>query len=182
MEVVLDAHEALLSHADPEGWVRTQLEALDGAGSGKIADTPWGRYLMSDAKRKAIYWREVLWALTEEAGAHPEFMKAYGDSLSVTLTGLDGFIAALDRSWDEARALADIEFPRAKSLKGYDDMKEIRTRSKEALKKTAAVFECTAADLAEDIAAVSPAVRALLELVMEFDAAYCRCQTPAGHR
>jgi ATP-dependent helicase/nuclease subunit A len=179
-EVVLDAHAALLSHADPEGWVRAQCRAMELTSLCDAGETMWGRYLMEDARRKAVYWRGALSRLLDEAVSCPEFMKAYGDSLNETLCGLDGLIAALAGSWDAARALAAVPFPKAKSVKGYEDLKETRNKCKDALKKLSAVFESASKDLLEDMSAVGPAVTALLELVLEFDGAYAAAKRRRG--
>lgn len=179
-EVILDAHGALLSHADPEGWIKAHIATLEQTDTADASETVWGRYLMDDARRKAVYWREELIKLLDEAESCPDFKKAYGDSLNISLSGLNDFIEALDIGWDEARAISAVEFPRAKSLKGYDELKEVRTRCKDALKKLTAVFEYASRDLLEDMAAVRPAVTALLDLVLEFDAAYADAKRRRG--
>ncbi len=180
VDVILDTHTALLSHADPQGWVKEHCQALALDGVRDASETVWGRYLMADVKGKARYWRGVLEGLLSDAAACPDFIKAYGDSLEETLEGLDKFIEALDGRWDEARALADIPFPRAKNLKGYEDLKAVRARCKDALKKAAAAFEYASADLLEDMAAVRPAETALLQLVLDFDAAYADAKRRRG--
>jgi ATP-dependent helicase/nuclease subunit A len=63
-------------------------------------------------------------------------------------------------------------FPTAGRVKGYETLKETRTRCRAALKKLAEQFECTSAELLEDMEAVYPAVTELLSLVLEFDRAY----------
>lgn len=180
VDVILDTHTALLSHADPQGWIKEHCQALALEGVRDASETVWGRYLMADVRGKARYWHGVLEGLLAGAVACPDFIKAYGDSLEGTLEGLDAFLEALDGRWDEARALSNVPFPRAKSLKGYEDLKAVRTRCKDALKKAAAVFEYASADLLEDMAAVRPAVTALLQLVLDFDTAYADAKRRRG--
>jgi ATP-dependent helicase/nuclease subunit A len=60
MEVVLDAHAKLKSHADPEAWAETQAKLLDLTGASDVSGTRWGRFLTADSRGKALYWRDVL--------------------------------------------------------------------------------------------------------------------------
>lgn len=173
-DVILDAHTKLLSHADPEAWVNSQIEMLEGRHLSDASETIWGRYLMVEARRKAAYWRDALSKLLSELCVYPEFQKAYGDSVAATLDGIERFIQALGISWDEARVHAAIDFPRPKNVKGYEDLKEIRAKCREAMKKLAIVFECPSEELLSDMNTVRPAVTELLRLVIEFDGAYSR--------
>lgn len=173
IEIVLDAHTRLMSHPDPARWAQEQIRQLDALTKDTdAASTPWGMAIMDQARRAALYWKGVVDALLGEAQAHPDFWKAYGESLECTRRGLENFLAALDRGWDEARRLAEIPFPRAKNVKGYEDLKQIRKRCKEAMEKVADAFECSSGELMEDMMAVRPAVEELLRLVLDFDRAY----------
>ncbi len=179
-DVVLDAHTKLLSHADPALWVTEQLEMLEMNQLQDVSETIWGRYLMEDAQRKASYWYNALRNLTAECTALPDFQKAYGDSLAVTTDGLACFLSALSKGWNAARMHSAIEFPRPKNIKGYEELKEIRTKCRDAMKKTAVLFECQSKELLADMAAVRPAVSALLRLVLDFDDAYARAKKKRG--
>ncbi|SHH95285.1 DNA helicase/exodeoxyribonuclease V, subunit A [Sporobacter termitidis DSM 10068] len=179
-EIVLETYAKLQSHAAPQKWAEEQLEALDTGALRDASETVWGRFLMDDARKKALYWRGVMRRLRSETTAHPDFEKAYGDSIGATLDGLELFASALSRTWDEARGCANVDFPRAKNVKGYEDLKEIRTKCRDALKKLAAVFECASEGLLEDMAAVRPAVTELLKLVLEFDKAYAEAKKKRG--
>ena len=172
IEIVLDAHTKLQSHVHPEKWVNTQNSQLELSEYKDASETVWGQLLMTDAREKVRYWRRVLSNILAEAACSPDFIKAYGGSLAATIDSLDGFIRALGNSWDEARLCGDILFPRAGSVKGYEDLKDIRKRCRAAIKKITAVFEYTSAQLFEDMDAVRPAANALLNLVLEFDRAY----------
>jgi ATP-dependent helicase/nuclease subunit A len=111
VEVILDAHAKLKSHADPEGWAGAHLEALRLKDAADASETLWGRYLMADARDKAAYWRGVLSGLLTEAAAHPDFLKAYGGSVAATADSLGAFLGALDTGWDAARACAQFRSP-----------------------------------------------------------------------
>jgi ATP-dependent helicase/nuclease subunit A len=171
-DVILDAHTKLLSHADPSRWVAGQLDVLEENAPRDASDTIWGRYLMEDTKRKAVYWRGVMEKLLSECSLYPDFEKAYGGSIAATVDGLNCFVQALDCGWDAARDCSAIDFQRPKNVKGCEELKEIRTKCREAMKKVTAVFECASAELLADMDAVRPVVTELLRLVLDFDALY----------
>lgn len=178
--IILETHAKLQSHANPDKWVEDQLEALDTGSLGEVSRTVWGRFLMDDASKKAAYWLGVMRQLRDEMTIHPDLDKAYGTSVDATIDGLKQLASALSRSWDEARSCAAVDFPRPKSVKGYEDLKEIRLRCKDALKKLASLFECASADLLEDMEAVRPAVTELLNLVLEFDRDFAEAKKKRG--
>ncbi len=171
-DIILDAHGKLLSHADPARWVANQLETLEQTSPGDVSETIWGRYLMEDARRKASYWRDVMENLLSDYSLNPEFVAAYGGSISATIESIECFVKALGNSWDAARESANVDFPRPKNIKGYDELKEIRKRCRETMKKITAVFEYSSAELLSDMDKVRPVVTELLRLVLDFDEAY----------
>jgi ATP-dependent helicase/nuclease subunit A len=179
-DIVLDAHTKLLSHADPSRWVAEQLEILGTNSARDVSETVWGRYLMDEALRKSTYWRGVMQELFSGCERYPEFQKAYGGSLAATIDSLDCFIQALHNSWDDARSFAAINFFRPKNVPGFEELKEIRTRCREAMKKVASVFECTSEELLADMETVKPVVTELLHMVLDFDDAYGRAKKKRG--
>jgi ATP-dependent helicase/nuclease subunit A len=92
--------------------------------------------------------------------------------VAATADSLGAVLCALDTGWDAARACAQFSFPRAGSVRGYEEEKAVRARCKAALKKLTELFACASAELVEDMEAVRPAVEELLGLVLEFDRAY----------
>jgi ATP-dependent helicase/nuclease subunit A len=181
-EIVLDAHTKLMSHPDPAAWTEAQIRQLESLDASVDAGkTMWGAVLMGQARRTAAYWQEALSALIDDAAAaQPDFLAAYGESLEATCQGIECFLDALERGWDAARDASKIPFPRAKSLKGYDELKQIRIQCKDAMKKMAEMFECTSAELMEDMAAVRPATAELLRLVLDFDSQYAALKRRRG--
>ena len=179
-QIVLEAHAKLQSHADPEAWILGQIAALGAEAPRDASETVWGAFLMDDARKKSVYWLRVLCGLAEEIAGYPDLEKAYGASIGASCAGLEGFVAALGRSWDEAAAGADIPFPKAKAISGYDDLKEQRTKCRNAIRKVADLFRYTSKDLLEDMASATPAVTALLELVQQFDRAYALAKRKAS--
>lgn len=179
-EVVLDAHSKLKSHAEPEMWIQTQLNMLECTDGQDVSETLWGRYLLTETHRQVLYWHFALNRLLEDMRGCPDFEKAYGASVTASLSSLDAFVQALELNWDAARTSATIEFPRAKNIKGYDDLKARRVKCRDALKKIAIVFEYSSAELLEDMIEVHPAAAALLRLLIDFDDAFAEAKKKRG--
>ena len=127
---------------------------------------------MQRAESAARYWDEKLYKVLEEGGDYPDFLASYGESLTVTRACVHAFLSGLRKSWDEAAINSVIAFPRAKPLRGCDDLKEMRTRCKKELDKVTGPFRRMSEGYLTDMRAVSPAVEELLSLVLDFDAAY----------
>lgn len=168
----LDTHTKLQSHPYPEKWVKEQLAELRLDGVTDVSQTVWGGILMQRAESSARYWQEKLYKILEGGGDYPDFMAAYGESLTVTLSCVRAFLSGLRNSWDEAAINSVIAFPRAKPLRGCDDLKEMRTRCKKELDKVTGPFRRMSEGYFADMRAVAPAVEELLFLVLDFDAAY----------
>ena len=171
-ETVLSIHAKLQSVPDLKSWAEWNTRIMELEGITDVIGTTWGKYLMRKAESIARFRRDEMLLLLEQAKAHGDFYAAYGASMEATVTGIRMFIDALSDSWDEARRHAIIEFPRPKAIKGYEDLKDIRTRCKEAMKKCASVFECSSSEQMEDMRAAAPAMAALLKLITDFDHAY----------
>ena len=141
VNIVLDTHGKILSHPDPEKWVIEQIDMLKSLDlSTDAAKTVWGKQICSRARSLAEYWRDQMEKLISEVKELPDLDKAYGQSINVTYTCLQKFCTALDESWNMARACSKIEFPRAKSISGYDDIKAIRNKCKKAMERLPDMF------------------------------------------
>ena len=180
--IVLDAYSKLRSDPEPQAWIETQINNLSLLGISDASETAWGAHLMEKARRTAEFWHGEMNGAREEMRALPEFDTAYGASFEATIADIGLFLKALDVSWDEARRCSAIDFSRVrpKNISEYDDLKAIRIRCREAMKKIAAVFGCTSEENIEDMHAVAPAMTALMRLIMEFDEAYLRQKRKRG--
>ncbi|MDR1217249.1 MAG: helicase-exonuclease AddAB subunit AddA, partial [Oscillospiraceae bacterium] len=170
-DIVLDVYSRLQSHPYPDRWVAAQLDRLNFGNVSDAAETVWGAAVMDDARRAARHWLGVMRGLFGEMEDHPDFMKAYGRSVAVTIAGIEGFLAAMDKGWDAARARARVEFPPAR-VSGYDELKDVRKRCSKGMKKVAETFAYSSAELLEDMAATAPVISELLRLTLDFAAAY----------
>ena len=174
MEVALDVHQKLLSHAAPEQWAMAQVRALDVAGLQDASETIWGKELLCEARVAADYWYREMATAQAELLDDERFYKAYGPAWGEALDGLSRFLAGTEQSWDAASAALPVSFPRANPVKGeeYDRFKHLWRRCKEAIPKLAAPFDLPSAELFEDMAAVRPVLTALVELVLDMERAY----------
>ncbi|MCL2843409.1 MAG: exodeoxyribonuclease V subunit beta [Oscillospiraceae bacterium] len=174
LDTVLDVYHKLRSHPYPDQWAAERLAELTTTGLIDAGETPWGAYLLDGAAHAADYWLREMAAAKEEFLGDSIFDKAYGPSWDETLGGLARFVVAAKKGWDEATAASEIPFPRPKPVSGseYDAYKDLRRRCKSAMDKLTAGFGLSSADLFEDIAAVRPALTALIALVQDLDRAY----------
>jgi len=181
-KAVLDLHTKMQSHPYPAKWAAQQLSALAISGNGDAGDTVWGRELMDSAKRTVSYWFSSLggiWrSLNADAQENLPLLSAYGDSMDTTMDALRRLLRSLDGSWDGAREALPIPFPRLKPLKNYafDDRKAAFTAARDACRKAVdalcAVFEAPSEKLLGELLLTAPAMKALINLTLEFDRQY----------
>ncbi len=182
VSVLLDTHRKLLSHPSPEKWVRRQLAALELDGVTDAGETVWGRSLLQDTARDAAYWLAALRKALEDAGNDEKFRKSYGQGMEVTAAGLEAFLTALGGSWDGAReALTGVEFPRARGgAPGFEREIAVRNACKEWAGKLTEIFWDDSQKALDDMRAMAPVLRALLETVLSFDGRFTELKRKRG--
>lgn len=183
-DLVLEVHEKLQSHAYPDRWLaenETQWETLrDGAGA--FDDTIYARTLLANLARKAGHWERLLTAAVGQMAGCEALEKHYAGRFSQTAECFGSLRAAAERGdWEEtAEAARAVEFPRLGTVRGDDGgdlkirMKKLWDGCKEETKKLRELLDVTGAEAMEDLAAVAPAMCALLRLTGNFAAAYRR--------
>ena len=98
--------------------------------------------------------------------------------MDTTMDALRRLLRSLDGSWDGAREALPIPFPRLKPLKNYafDDRKAAFTAARDACRKAVdalcAVFEAPSEKLLGELLLTAPAMKALINLTLEFDRQY----------
>ena len=175
--LVLTLYDRIQSHPRPEEWAREQREALS-APHADASETPWGQEILFSAAQTAIYWAGQLYALLTLMACSGDMMKAYGKSVSESADALRAFAMLCAKGWDAAREALPIPFPRLGSLRKPDapELAEYVKARRDSCKKAAAKLEtalgATSAKLLSDMERTAPAMRALLTLVADFDAAF----------
>ncbi len=181
-DITLDIHRRIQAHPDPARWLREQAAAFDLADVKDVGKTAWGQLLMEDAKSQTEYWRQQMVGtldILQESG-DDALIGAYAESINGTLDSLDDFLAALDRRWDSAQALCDIQFPtlgrsrKIQDKEAQNRVKAIRDKCKKSMAKLAKRFESGSRELLEDLEAVREPVNQLFRLVQDLQDAYGR--------
>lgn len=186
VQIVLDVRGRVQSHPDPAAWLAGQAAAFGRGTAVDAGETPWGRLLLEDARRQAVYWAGRMAYALERTACDPNLSANYGPTISETIEGLRRFIGGAAAGWDDARACLPIPFPTAGRKKMPDcpeeaeEVKGIRAACKKRMEKLAERFADGSAALLEDLEAVAPAVRALFDLVEDFEAAYAAEKTRRG--
>lgn len=186
VQIVLDISNRVQSHPDPERWLREQGSVWDLEGVTDMAQTPWGKLLLADARRQAQWCHAQLVRALELTGEDELLQGNYAPSLSASLEGVERFLEAA--SWDEGVACLPIAFPAVgrKKKRVYDvspmeeeratqlaeRVKAIRLRCKKRLEKVSQLLEGDSASLREELSQSRPAVQALMELVIDVQRAY----------
>ena len=186
MDIVLDVRNRVQSHPDPERWLKEQQEVFALRGVADVGDTPWGRLLLTDARRQADYWAGRMAGLLELAQGDETLAKAYGPSLQATMNGLLALSAAAEQGWDKTVERVQVDFPRLGAARNVEDgaaqerIKFLRNQCKKRLGKLAELFSDGSAGLLEDMEAVYPAIRGLFDLVRDFEVAYTALKRKRG--
>ena len=188
VQIALDVFRRLQSHPDPAQWLREQKAVWTLDGMDDLAETPWGALLLADARRQAAFCRTRLSDALDLCREDELLEDNYALSLEGTLAGLDALLAA--ESWDEAAACLPVPFPaagrkkkrtreispmeEARALRDGEWVKMVRTRCKKLLDHLAEQLEGDSTAGLEELRLSAPAVRALMDLVGDFQAAYAK--------
>ncbi len=177
-DAVLYIHKRAQAQADPAGWLTgRKRDFVLPAGMGP-EDTPWGRVLLEDAGELAQSWLDALRRLRDEIYFDEALEKNYGASLEGTIAALGQLREAAGRGWDSAAACFPIPFPPAGRKKGECDealkarMTALRKRCKAQLNELGERFDLTADQAMDDLRGVGPAMAALLDVTVQFGAAF----------
>ncbi len=170
-EAVLDAYEKLRSHPNPGQWMKNQEELLKLDGVCDLSETLWGQELIEHAKSITEHCISKMKKAYEEMTQHPDMLKAYGDSFQISISDMESFRRELDCGWDAAYNALEIRFPAAR-VRGYEDIKAVRSSCRDLMKKESELFDGPSCDLLEDMRGVAAESCGLYELLRAFDEEY----------
>ena len=187
-QIAMDIFLKVQSHPDPRRWLEEQKALWSLEGIGDLSETPWGALLLEDARRQAAFCRERLVKALNLTAGDELLEQNYAPSISATLEELEELMAA--RTWDEAAEHLPVPFPaagrkkkrsmevspmaEAAAARAGEELKAIRTRCKKLLDRAAEAMEGDTAALLEELSLSRPAVQALMDLVLDFGAAYAK--------
>jgi len=186
VEIALDIFSRVQSHADPARWLMEQRELWELNDINDLTDTSWGALLLEETRRQAGSCHALLEPCLPEIDADELLSQNYGASVRITLDGLKKL--SLAQSWDEAYALMPVEFPkvgakrkRKKDLGPWEEsqaqlsaerVKALRDRCKKTMEKAAEYFTGGSGELLEELKLSSAPMKALIDLVLEFQQAF----------
>ena len=178
--LVLELYAKVQSHAYPERWLadnRASWERFSGEGS--FDETPYAAVLLQSIRRKADYWQTLLRRACGQMTGCEALEKAYLDRFAAVAEAF-GALSAACTGWDAAqKALGGIAFPRLGAVRASagcgalkEQMKKLWDGCKEEYKDLSSLLAVSGAEYREDLAAVAPAMTALLALTERFSQAY----------
>jgi len=172
INVLLDIFRKIQSIAYPNDWIKDKIDKLKLDGITDISETEYGKYLVNRLRNTVSFCRNELENLMTEMEKYTSFKEKYAESTRTIFLQTSALLSSFDVGWDEARRYSSIEFPRPKPIRGHEELKDTRTRCIRELKKCIAELEMSSAEHIRDMKQINPAITALLELLLRFDAAY----------
>ncbi len=175
-DLVLELHAKLQAQPYEDKWLEAQ-RAFWRAVPDKIEDTPYGKILLNEVRRKARHCKNLLQRAAQEMCANDALNQKYAPAFldaSYQLEALDGKTA---EGWDAARGVT-IAFPRLAAVKDSDGgemkarMKGLWDNCKETVKGFAELFAASSDEAVEDLRTMAPAMLALIDLTADFSRRY----------
>ena len=180
LELVLELHDKLQSHADPDKWLqrsREQWEMPEGAFDGTV----YAKELLLDIRRKAEHWERLLISALAQMSDCAAVRKGYAAPFAAAAERFAALREASQSGWENARTAADgLVFPRLGAVKDADGgevkarMKTLWDAGKSEAKDLQSELSVSGEEAMEDLRAVAPAMCALLRLLEDFGEAYRR--------
>ena len=171
--LVPEVHAKLQSHPYPEKWLAQAAEGWRELPQ-RLADSVYGRTIMDDTVRRALYWAGRLeCAARDMEGCQPVF-DAYADRFLEAAAQLREYETAAQKGWDEMSRV-DVTFRKLGAVRGEENgdskaaAKAVWDKCKAAVKKLSAPYQTAESELLDDLRAIAPAMEALLELTADFD-------------
>ena len=177
--LVLKLHEKMQSHARPEKWAREQVALLN-SGETDLARTPWGREILERVGASAEYWADEMECALKAMSGYPEIYKAYANSFSQTADEIRELSRCTRLGWDKTRECLPVSFPKLGALRNSpapevsDFVKARRGACKDAMKRFSEMLYAPSDKLLSEMALTAPAMQALLQLTLDFDAAFSK--------
>ena len=176
--LVLEQYGKLQSHAWPERWLTESAAFWQSlaAETVRFDDTPYAAVLLEEVCRKSGHWAKLLRAEAAAMTGCAALEKGYQDRFYQAAEQLEALAeTARSAGWDAAgERAASLVFPKLGAVKDADGgeqklrAKGVWEGAKAAVKSLCGLLDVTASQAVEDLAAVAPAMLALLRLTGEF--------------
>ena len=173
VEVLLTLYKKLQSSPNPNNWVKKQIDKqMNIANINDISEIDFGAYMLNRLKRIIGYCQAELLNLRTLMTQHSEFENKYAESVDSVIEQIYPLLRAIELGWDEARRHSRFEFIRPKPIKGYEVFKETRLRCIKELNICLQELEYSSKEHIKDAKDISTAIVAILQLLLDFSAAY----------
>ena len=174
--LVLELHAKLQAQPYEDKWLDAQ-RAFWRAVPDKIEDTPYGRILLNEVRRKARHCKDLLQRAAQEMCANDALNQKYAPAFLDVSLQLGALEEKTKEGWDASRGAA-ITFPRLSAVKDSDGgemksrMKGLWDNCKGTVKGFSEIFSASSDEAVADLRAMAPAMLALIDLTQEFSRRY----------
>ncbi|MBQ6934235.1 MAG: helicase-exonuclease AddAB subunit AddA [Clostridia bacterium] len=175
-EIVLELYGKLRSDKSPKKWLLETIAEADSNDIESIEETPWGGFLIKEARAIHAYAFSRLKAAYDELLTVPEVEEKYGDTFR-TLLDFGGKLAdELGKNWDDIyTALSALPETKLKASR-YDDkgflekMKSARSGYVEAVKKIKDNFISSSGEnTVKENNITAPIIKGICNLVLKLE-------------
>ncbi len=174
--LVLELHAKLQAQPYEDKWLDAQ-RAFWRAVPERIEDTPYGKILLNEVRRKARHCKDLLSRAAQEMCANDALNQKYAPVFLDVSLQLGALEEKTKEGWDAARGTA-ITFPRLSAVKDSDGgemksrMKGLWDSCKGTVKGFSELFSASSGEAVADLCAMAPAMLALIDLTQEFSRRY----------
>ena len=119
VELVLELHEKIQSHPYPVRWLHQAAESWRNLPP-TLADSVYGRTVMEDTVRKALFWAEQLERAVDAMEGYEAVYNAYADRFLETAAQLRQYEQAAQEGWEAMGRIAP-EFRRMGAVRGDEN-------------------------------------------------------------
>jgi len=172
IETLLEIYIKVQSIPNPNAWIEDQIKKLSLVGMGDILETDCGVYIFNKMRTSVDNSYKEMSDLRMEMANYPEFEEKYSKSVDNTIKQISKFIKAFDIGWDEAVKQKNMESVQPNRISGYTELKDIRTQCLKNLNKRTEELTISSSEHIMWMKLLGPAITALYELLLKFDAAY----------
>ncbi|NLZ48772.1 MAG: helicase-exonuclease AddAB subunit AddA [Clostridiales bacterium] len=186
-ELISDLYNFSMSGPWPEKWLREKAEEFNVADDFDISNTVWGQVLLDSIKIDLFSARDNLLAV-EEICDETSGLEGYGDTIREDLALTNRLIFALDKDFNslyrEFKAVEFTKLKRASKDADKDAQERVKAAREEVKKKIKAIkeeiFVLSPDDMIESLKAMYPVMKALSQIVIDFDKLYTEKKRERG--
>ena len=175
-ELVLELHEKIQSHPYPAQWLHQAAEGWRQLPD-RLVDSVYGRTVMEDTVRKALFWAKQLERAVEAMGDCETVYNAYAGRFLEAAAQLRQYEQAAGEGW-EAMGRVQPVLGKLGAVRGeeYAEAKAaaqaVAKKCRAEMKKLSAPYQVPETDHLDDLRATAPAMLALLRLTERFSQRY----------